>query len=81
MTTDLAVLVLQGLQFRVSCLLGLEAALECALKSGSYPTGFVQQVVSDVTKTVTDEEEACAKSLPLPVFQLTVTKICKVEWQ
>lgn len=57
----------------------IEAALETALKSRSYPTGFTQQIVSHVTETVTDTDEPCSKSLLLPVFQLMVTKICKVE--
>lgn len=57
----------------------LEAALESALKSGSYPTCFTQQIVSYAAKTETDTDEPCSKSLLLSVLQLMVTKICKVD--
>ena len=63
----------------MSSLLVLEAALESALKSGSYPTCFTQQVVGYVSKTVSNTDEVCSKSLLLSVFQLMVRKICKVE--
>ena len=69
----------QDLQFQTSCLLLFEAELESAFKCGSYPSSFVQHVVGDVSKAVTGVEETSAESLALFVFQLTVTKICKVH--
>ena len=70
--------IVQDLQFRVSSLLLLETMLECALKTGDYPTCYVQQVVDDVSALTSSVEEACSDALPLSVFQLTATKMCKV---
>lgn len=56
--------------------------MECAVKVGKYPTGFVQQMVVDVTTALAEgagEETNTTKSNTLSLFNLTVTKLCKVH--
>ena len=65
----------------MSSLLLLEAAMESALKMGSYPTVFVRQVMEDVPTVVAEGKEGetdTTESNTLSVLYLTVTKLCKV---
>lgn len=66
------------MQLQTSFLLLMEAALENALKIGSFPTSFVQSIMEDVSAVVAGTGEAIAQ-LAVSVFHLTTIKICKVS--